>query len=285
MTNFLHSLLALIPTTFISLTKAALTFVGMVALLWGVLFSIHLAVPSGLVAMWSPEFAAVKEEMFRPAAAIGLDTREEPPIRISGEGQFLYGLASNWSDCLVPKDDQSKARIDRLGRSTQMLAQEIGLTAAEASAGLEGLRSTAFRFAWTLILLGMATTIVSALNSSEFGSGSGRWASIIKVTAIILPALATAITAYAALYTPPDLATRKAQLVSNLSGLGSDMAVTLSEATCPISKPDEIAALEKQMSGWRKRLSEVVSNANVPSPSSSSPGQTGTPKQGDGGGP
>lgn len=274
--DFIDRLVSWVPSTFRTFVKLATLFVATLCVIWVVLFSLHFIIPTSVLADPLPKLAFLKEAMFANAdAALGrneYDTQTQAPA----QAQFIYDTTYGWSEtCLEPDQSAEWARLRRLQNSTSVVARQIAITISEASTSLDTMRNTAVRFASLLILLGMATTIVSALNSSEFGSGSGKWAATIKITAIVLPALSTAITAYAALYSPPDLATRKAQLVSNLSSLGSDIAVAIADVPCPIRDQKDLVAIEKQLASWQKRLSEVVSNSIIPQPSSGS-GQTPT---------
>ena len=57
---------------------------------------------------------------------------------------------------------------------------------------------------WSAILLGLATTVLVSLSSTEFGRGDSTPSRVIRVLAIVLPALGTAAAAITAFYAPRE---------------------------------------------------------------------------------
>ncbi|UFX12256.1 hypothetical protein [Sinorhizobium meliloti] len=260
MNSFLLLASSFFSSAFIKLLRGASVVVAGLCVVWLVLFALHVAIPSNVIAAVHPNAAMLKDLFFEDADRAlgrGINQPDSPGV----DGDFLRTTAGSWDkQCL--RQGKIEPRRARLGEQTFHLTKEIYYRLNSYKKELEDLRQNSVIFASVLIMLGMATTIVSALNSSEFGSGTSRSASTIKVTAIVLPALGTAITAYAALYAPSDQAARKAQLVSNLTGIGSDISVVLTQATCPIPDAD-IASLERQLANWRRRLNDTVAGAET----------------------
>ncbi|MBY3383206.1 hypothetical protein [Rhizobium laguerreae] len=237
--------------------KIAILGVATIAIVWSTLYFVHLVIPSRI---FSPDIAQFKQDLFRDAD-VYLGRQEEisnnfnPAMSVGASVRVL--LAS----CMPEENPENNGlyiRAKGLFDSVAIFAQEIALTSGQYFVELNQLRSRTIWYASVLIVLGMLTTIVSALNSSQFGSGPSTSASFIKIVAIILPALATAITAYAALNASSDQTAVKSQLVFNLSALGAQMNTDLNAIHCPIEADSEIDTVYKKMAAWRQKQTDSI---------------------------
>ena len=205
-----------------TLLNSLFIFLTIISTVWFGLYVLHLLIPTQLVSTYySENVGSFKSALFRPMDDM---FGENDPYGDSELGIIVEsGTTQWWLRICYParptKVDETteNLRLNRLLASVSSKSFEIDRRSVQGQADLVSLRMASLWFSSVLIVLGMATTIVSALNSTEFGSGSSYSASMIKVTAIILPALATAVTAYSALYASSDQAARKTQLVYNLS--------------------------------------------------------------------
>ncbi|TAV44984.1 hypothetical protein [Rhizobium leguminosarum] len=258
-----------VKTVFSALMKAMCCAVGLilffltvVAGLWTLLFILYVFIPNEAL---DDRIAAIARNYFEPAReTLGLSDRyvaEDDPSEVS------LAIASNWQRCFpaAAGDEETLGPEDRarlaVQRKAKYQAESVYMYLRSYKSELIGMRRLASTFAAMLIVLGMATTIVSALNSSELGAGSGRTAIVIKVTAIMLPALGTMVTAFAALYASSDQAAAKAQLLYNLSALNSEMNEAYLAAPCPVTAATNLSDMEAKFVNWSKRLSEIVANA------------------------
>lgn len=258
-----HIVLILIKAMFYAIGLIAIFFTA-VASLWALLFILYLFTPSEAI---SYNITTVADNYFEPARKVlGLSNRytsDGDPSEIS------VAIAHNWAEKCFPATDYSEeaslAPEERallaFQRKAKYEAESVFLFLRSYKGELTRMRRLTSTFAAVLIVLGMATTIVSALNSSELGAGSGRTAIVIKVTAIALPALGTMVTAFAALYASSDQAASKAQLVYNLSSLNSEMNEAYLAAPCPVTTATNLSNMEAKFVSWNKRLSEIVANA------------------------
>ncbi|MGR9437943.1 hypothetical protein ACU8V1_23490 [Rhizobium leguminosarum] len=243
-------------------TGLVLLFLTSLASLWALLFILYVFVPSEAI---DYNIANVADSYFEPALrTLGLSNRYTPD---DDPSEISLAVANNWAKgCFVSADDPATLSPGQLAlltfqRKAKTQAESVYLYLHNYKRELTGMKRLGSTFAAVLIVLGMATTIVSALNSSELGTGSGRTATVIKVTAIALPALGTMVTAFAALYASSDQASGKAQLVYNLSTLTSEMNEAYLTAPCPVTTATDLSDMQTKLVNWTKRLSEIVANA------------------------
>ncbi len=176
-------------------------------------------------------------------------------------GQQEYVLKQNVSE-------RSSGLIESILYSFEGITMQSAKLKQEAS----DIRQAQLYFSGTLILLGLLTTVVSALNSTQFGSGTNLSASVIKITAIILPALVTAVTAYGALVAAPDSASRKSQLVYNLIRLRTELVSYAHTLPCPLTQ-DKVEVQVAGYSNWSKRYGDIIASAEIDQPAVQGEGQ------------
>ncbi|MBY3472084.1 hypothetical protein HFN78_14270 [Rhizobium laguerreae] len=249
-----------------------LFFLTAIASIWVLLLIIFTFIPNGAL---DPPLHSIAQNYFGPAQrALGLAQRYD--IRVQ-QMDGPIATAENWVQGCFPRPDRDKelnpTELTHLTfqRKVEAQAEGVNFYLDSYKNELVRMKRLASAFAAVLIILGMTTTIVSALNSSELGTGSGRTATIIKVTAIVLPALGTMVTAFAALYASTDQAARKAQLVYNLSALSTEMNEAYLSAVCPVTADTNLSDMETRLVSWSRRLSEIVANAEYSSGQSKAP--------------
>ena len=120
----------------------------------------------------------------------------------------------------------------------------------------------------------MLTTIVVSMSTTDFGRGETPTAVLIRLCAIILPALGTAATAAFAFYGPQATWAQATRTLTSLAQLHGDMALgvwNLEPAADEAAKSKMSSALDS----WSKRYIDIQTI-------SSAAGQ-GSPPQGAGG--
>nr|WP_298104249.1 hypothetical protein [uncultured Shinella sp.] len=258
------------------MVRGLLIFLSAVLVVWFGAYVLHRIVPSTVVAQFSSDVAAYKDGFFLSLDRItgASNSLDRSSMQIFSSDTLNSG-ANQWVEVCYEGGGASIGLIDKPSLSYGLTPRTLKLIGSIRDQSdvmyerLHGDRGTLFSlreksgwFAAILIAIGMVTTIVSALNSSEFGNGSSYSASMIKVLAIILPALGTALTAYAALYASPDQVSRKSQIVFNLMALQSEMDGIFIQAPCPLVGEEQISRYEKYVADWGRRFSEIVSNAD-----------------------
>jgi len=108
--------------------------------------------------------------------------------------------------------------------------------------------------ALTTILIGLVTTVLVALSSSEIGKRETRAALTIRTGALIFPVLGTAAAAIIAFYDPNGTLTRQSTVAGGLQQLHAQIANTVWRFK-PITKqddpiPDDMAA---RLDAWSQR--------------------------------
>jgi hypothetical protein len=115
--------------------------------------------------------------------------------------------------------------------------------------------------AFSSIILGMLTTALVALSSSEFGKQKNRTGKIIRIGALVLPALATATAAGIAFYDPAGNLARQSQLESGLQQIHRQMADSVwkfKPVSETITAPDEIST---RLDTWAQRYEELLARS------------------------
>ena len=128
------------------------------------------------------------------------------------------------------------------------------------------------------IAIGMITTILVSVSSTEFGRGDGPHQRLIRVLAIIFPALGTATAAVISFYSPQAEWVQASRTLASETQLHDQIALTVWKLACPTSDTDDGAKpLIDNLENWSKRYIEIQTIPNAS-------GATGTPGGNQGGG-
>jgi len=118
---------------------------------------------------------------------------------------------------------------------------------------------------WLTILLGLVTTVVVSVSSAQtFGDSKG-----LRFTAILLPALGTAVAALSAFYNPRDDWNKSANTLANLAQLHGQISSGIWLMDCPIDV-NKGKVLAQKLDEWTKRYTDVVAIAET-TPSGAKP--------------
>jgi hypothetical protein len=118
---------------------------------------------------------------------------------------------------------------------------------------------------WGAILLGLATTVLVSLSSTEFGKGDGTIPRCIRVFAIVFPALGTAVAAITAFYAPRESLSRSSQALVSFRQIHDQIASDLSEVPCP--SEEEAASgkgdIVRKLAEWKKGIRDARALADA----------------------
>lgn len=120
-----------------------------------------------------------------------------------------------------------------------------------------------------VIALGMITTILVSLSSTEFGRGDGAHQRIIRVLAITFPALGTAAAAVVSFYGPQAEWSQSTRSAASFAQLHSQVVAGVSRWKCIDGEPAAQHPAFVQIDDWSKRYLDVLTVANAT-------GETGT---------
>jgi hypothetical protein len=174
--------------------------------------------------------------------------------------------------------------IHRLNRSENTLIELSKALSEQRVALVPKVRLTYFYWELATIIsiaIGMITTILVSVSSTEFGRGDGPNQRLIRVFAIIFPALGTATAALISFYSPQAEWGQAARTLASETQLHDQMALTVWKLTCPATDTDDgsAKALMDNMENWSKRYIEIQT---VPNASSANPGGNQGGSQGGG---
>jgi hypothetical protein len=144
---------------------------------------------------------------------------------------------------------------------------------------------TSSYFYWQLatiltIGIGMITTILVGVSSTEFGRGDGQQQRIIRLMAIVFPALGTASAAIIGFYSPQAQWGQSSRTLTSVSSLHSQISQAIWAAPCsgPNASAKDLGDLRALFSQWTKRYNDIqtVSISSAPTVSA----QTDAPLSG-----
>jgi len=157
--------------------------------------------------------------------------------------------------------------IHQLNRSEHNLIQ-LSNELSEQRVGLIPKVRSAYFF-WQLatlisIAIGMITTILVSVSSTEFGRGDGPHQRLIRVLAIIFPALGTATAAVISFYSPQAEWGQASRTLASETQLHDEIALTVWKLTCPTTDADDsVKPLTDRLENWSKRYIEIQTIPNA----------------------
>jgi hypothetical protein len=108
------------------------------------------------------------------------------------------------------------------------------------------------------IALGMLTTIFVAMSSTEFGRGDGRSQRVIRVLAIVFPALGTAAAAAITFYAPQAEWSQASRTLASLTQLHGQMALGVWNLGCIQGNDEQSVKLSTAaLDGWSRRYLDI----------------------------
>jgi hypothetical protein len=124
------------------------------------------------------------------------------------------------------------------------------------------------------IALGMFTTILVSLSSTEFGRGEGRIQRCVRILAIVFPALGTGAAAVIAFYSPQAEWNQASHTLASLTQLHGQMSVGVWKLPCidandNQSRQGTVSALDE----WAKRYVDIQTVSTVVGGAGGSGGQ------------
>jgi uncharacterized membrane protein YgcG len=115
------------------------------------------------------------------------------------------------------------------------------------------------------IAIGMITTILVSVSATEFGRGDGPPQRLIRVLAIIFPALGTATAAVVSFYSPQAEWVQASRTLASETQLHDEIALTIWKLTCPTPDTDDSSAkpLTDNLESWSKRYIDLQTVPNA----------------------
>jgi len=168
----------------------------------------------------------------------------------------LFAIEPKWPDG-VHQPNRSEHNLIQL--SKQLSEQRIRLIPKVRSAYFFSQLATLIAIA-----IGMITTILVSVSSTEFGRGDGPPQRLIRVLAIIFPALGTATAAGISFYSPQAEWVQASRTLASETQLHDEIALTIWKLTCPTPDTDDGSAkpLTDNLESWSKRYIDMQSVPN-----------------------
>ncbi len=118
--------------------------------------------------------------------------------------------------------------------------------------------------------IGMATTILVSLSATEIGREAGRTQSVVRVLAIVFPAIGTAAAAINAFYTPQAIWAQSSRTLASQTQLHGQMSLAVWSLDCPKQSKDKASLdLQKLLDQWSTRFNDIQTIASASSSSAS----------------
>ncbi|TPI27886.1 hypothetical protein FJ414_28285 [Mesorhizobium sp. B3-1-6] len=234
--------------------------IGSIVILWLLFFFVHLFVPTQRLNDVSTLAADISDHLFGEVQA---QKRDYP------RGQSLDAVQI-WIDACYPPGVAERTNAEKNLNSQEIIVYRnlgnlvfrMGDDQSTASKVIEAVQSNGNILSIALIGLGMLTTIFSAINSSEIGTGSGNVAITVKILAIVFPALVTAVASLNSIYANSEIAARKARMNSSMIGLATDMSTGLLGKPC-IGVENKVEDVVKLAKDWNQKYSDILSSSLV----------------------
>jgi hypothetical protein len=191
------------------------------------------------------------------------------------------GIASRLASCVLltkrDRDDSVQAWLLTLIKATTLFGLSASL--AKQRIFLRSKAQSAYLF-WQIstlvtIALGMITTILVSLSSTEFGRDDGSVQRVIRFLAIVFPALGTAAAAAVAFYGPQAEWSQSSRTLASLGQLHGQMGLAVWKLECQ-QAPTQLDLISVALDDWSKRYSDIQTLASAAGQSNGTGGSTGS---------
>ena len=193
--------------------------------------------PRSVVSLLYPEPARLMTSAHEVATeSLSLISRSQAPVKPTVSVHPAYIRVGQLSSSIC---DRRIAIDDRLSKAYML--DEVG--------------------ALTMILLGLATTVLVALSSTELGKQENRTGLTIRTGALVCPAIGTAAAAMIAFYDPSGTFARQNQVAAGLQQLHAQMSNVVWSFK-PIANPGESIPndMAARLDGWAQRYQELIAS-------------------------
>ena len=115
------------------------------------------------------------------------------------------------------------------------------------------------------IALGLATTVLVSLSTTEFGQEKSTLGRVIRVFAIILPAVGTAVAAISAFYAPREDLARSSQALASVRQIHDQIASEIGAIQCPTPAEagQNVGEIALKLYAWKKLVLDARSLAEA----------------------
>ncbi|WP_156132292.1 hypothetical protein [Paraburkholderia terrae] len=114
---------------------------------------------------------------------------------------------------------------------------------------------------FSTIIIGLLTTILVALSSSEFGKAETARGRAIRLGALVLPAIGTAVAATIAFYDPSGNLARQNQMAAALEQLNTQIALGTWQMDCVKNLSADLSKEKAMVDSWSQRFQEITAGA------------------------
>lgn len=130
--------------------------------------------------------------------------------------------------------------------------------------------------AYASIIIGLLTTVFVGLNGMAFVHHASKLGNKIKIAALALPALGTAIAAITAFHDPSGTLAHHRHAATGMQQLHDQIASAVWKFPCAGSGADALPEeIEQNLEGWSLRLRDLTSNATGSPAGEGGPGTSG----------
>jgi hypothetical protein len=169
--------------------------------------------------------------------------------------------------------EHKSKQLDQMGRAFIQLSKSL---AEQRFSLISRVRSSYLFWEVTTLIaisIGMITTILVSVSSTEFGRGDGGSQRLIRILAIIFPAVGTAAAAINGFYSPQAEWGQASRTLASETQLHDQMALAVWRIKCPKPGDDDSAKpLMAFLEEWSKRYTDIQAISNSTATPSGAPG-------------
>lgn len=190
-------------------------------------------------------------------------------------GYFFNYESSNDVNKLLPQEVRIPSHIER---AVLTLSKEIASQRQDAAQRADSAYSLWQLTSIITIVLGLFTTILVSLSSTEFGRGDSTIPRAIRILAIVFPALGTASAAVVAFYGPQADWAQASRTLTSLTQLHDQIATGVWNLKCMrVEGDDDEKKIKTQLDEWSRRYIDIQTVSNATGGSSTTSDQAPKP--------